>query len=153
MARLLVDAMCGRLARYLRFCGHDTVYAPDRDLEADDALAAVADREGRTLITRDRSLAAEAEAAILLTERDIDDQLAAVQAAGISLTMPEHPERCGRCNGRLRRRSPSATDIEYVPDDFDGPTFVCVRCGQIFWRGSHWDRVAARLASVRGDND
>ncbi|PSQ40099.1 hypothetical protein BRD13_00720 [Halobacteriales archaeon SW_5_70_135] len=55
--RLLLDAMCGGLRAPLRMCGHDTAYALDRDVEADDRLLALAREEERTLITRDRELA------------------------------------------------------------------------------------------------
>jgi len=55
--RLLVDAMLGKLARYLRMCGYDAAYALDRGLEADEDLLAVARDEGRQLLTRDRQLA------------------------------------------------------------------------------------------------
>ena len=36
--RLLLDAMLGKLATYLRMCGHDAAYALDRGVEADDAV-------------------------------------------------------------------------------------------------------------------
>ena len=49
--------MCGKLATYLRMCGHDTAYALDRGVEDDDALLAIAEAEGRTPVTRDREVA------------------------------------------------------------------------------------------------
>lgn len=51
--KLLLDVMCGGLTSYLRMCGHDTVYALDRGVEADDRLLAIAHEEDRTLVTRD----------------------------------------------------------------------------------------------------
>ncbi|TKX52332.1 hypothetical protein EXE45_19560, partial [Halorubrum sp. SP9] len=55
--------MCGKLATYLRLCGYDAAYALDRGVEADDRLLDLAADEGRTLVTRDRELAARADAA------------------------------------------------------------------------------------------
>ncbi|MBI4345649.1 MAG: hypothetical protein HY553_02265 [Elusimicrobia bacterium] len=53
--RFLVDAMLGRLARWLRLLGYDTVFeaAPARP---DEAMAEQAQREGRVLVTRDRRI-------------------------------------------------------------------------------------------------
>ncbi|WP_058367186.1 Mut7-C RNAse domain-containing protein [Haloparvum sedimenti] len=161
----LLDAMCGTLATYLRMCGYDAAYALDRDAEADDRLLDLAAAEDRTLLTRDRQLVERAEArgldAVLLTERDVLDQLRELRAAGVPVDLPETPTRCGRCNGRLERVPVDADLPDYVPDETasvgsgerrpDGnPPGVwrCVDCGRCFWRGSHWDDVAARLADL-----
>lgn len=144
MARLLVDQMCGTLAQHLRFCGHDTIYAPDVGLETDADIAAAARAQDRIVITRDRALGHAAQRAILLDALDIEGQLAAVAAAGVSLELPAEPTRCGRCNGELTRgESPPTAD--YVPDDLEVPTFVCPDCDQVFWRGSHWSRVESTI--------
>lgn len=147
MARLLVDGMCGRLARYLRFCGHDAAYGPDRDVTTDEEKCRLAEAEGRTVVTRSRRLARRAPDAILLEVADLDGQLRSVRAAGIPLELPDRPRRCGRCNGVLRA-VPSGSDLpEYVSDEA-AELFRCIGCGQYFWRGSHWERVRSRLAAV-----
>ncbi|MFP4590968.1 MAG: Mut7-C RNAse domain-containing protein [Halobacteriales archaeon] len=151
MARLLVDGMLGRLARYLRFCGHDAAYAPDRGVEDDGAIAALARREGRTVVTRDRSICGDGLDVWHLEATDIDGQLREVAAAGLDLTPTERPRRCGRCNGRLRPGATAEDLPEYVPE---GATALsrCRRCGRYFWRGSHWTRVSGRLERARSDD-
>jgi uncharacterized protein with PIN domain len=47
MTRLLLDAMLGRLATYLRMCGYDAAYALDEGIEADDAVLDWARRDDR----------------------------------------------------------------------------------------------------------
>ncbi|WP_267642546.1 Mut7-C RNAse domain-containing protein [Haloarchaeobius amylolyticus] len=148
MSRFLLDVMCGGLTTYLRFCGHDTVYALDRGEEDDDRLRAIAAEEGRTLVTRDVHLANRADEAILLRRRDTEAQLAELLEAGVSLHPTEEPEYCGRCNGPVERVPPETTTPEYAPDD-DTPTWRCLDCGQCFWRGSHWDRMRETLERVR----
>lgn len=154
--RLLVDAMLGRLVTYLRMCGYDTVYTLEADIESDDTIRSLARTEDRTLLTRDRELAAGAADGLLLTARERDDQLAELAAAGFDLSLPDEPRRCSRCNGPLTGVEPGATTPEYAPDP--GETEVwrcrhcgqqfwrCRHCGQQFWRGSHWEAVATRLA-------
>ncbi|MFB6073645.1 MAG: Mut7-C RNAse domain-containing protein [Haloarculaceae archaeon] len=146
--RLLVDAMCGRLATYLRMCGHDAAYAFDRGVEADDELLTLAAREDRRLVTRDRDLAAAAPDAVLLSSRDIDGQLRELRDAGVRLSLPDEPTRCGTCNGPLERVASDAETPEGAPDPAREPVWRCRDCGQHFWRGSHWDDVAARLADL-----
>lgn len=143
--RFLLDAMLGRLATYLRMCGYNTAYALDRGVEADPELRDLASVEGRTLLTRDTTLAAATDGAILLTSTDIDAQLRELQAAGVDLTLAERPLYCGDCNGRLVR-CPGDPPI-HAPDDRQ--TWRCRECGQHFWKGSHWTRVGERLANLR----
>jgi hypothetical protein len=145
MTRFLCDAMLGKLARYLRMCGYDTAYTLDRSVEADTEIRALARRENRTIVTRDADLAARTEGAVLLTERDIEAQLSELRDAGVSLALPETPTRCGRCNGPLEPVDQSASTPADVPDPEETSVWRCERCGQHFWKGSHWDDVRRRL--------
>jgi uncharacterized protein with PIN domain len=143
--RFLCDAMLGKLARYLRMCGYDTAYALDRGVEADDAVREVARREGRRLLTRDADLAARTDGAIRLSARDIEGQLRELDAAGVSLSLPETPRRCGRCNGALAPVEPTAETPADVPTPAETTVWRCEECGGHFWKGSHWDDVRERL--------
>jgi len=145
----LLDAMCGKLAVYLRMCGHDAAYALDREIENDDRLRERARREGRTLVTRDVELAARTDPSILLTSRDVRDQLHELAVAGVDLTLADEPTRCGRCNGTLEAIEKDATTPEYAPDPSERPVWRCIECGQCFWRGSHRERVAETFADAR----
>ncbi|WP_435069444.1 Mut7-C RNAse domain-containing protein [Haloplanus sp. C73] len=148
MGRFLCDAMLGKLARYLRMCGHDTAYALDRGVEADDDIATLARREDRRLLTRDADLAARTDGAIRLAAKDIEGQLRELDAAGVRLSLPDAPRRCGRCNGALDPVDSAASTPDHAPDPSETDVWECVSCGAHFWKGSHWDDVRARLASV-----
>jgi hypothetical protein len=145
MTRFLCDAMLGKLARYLRMCGYDTAYALDRGVEADAAVGDLTRREGRTLLSRDADLAARTAGAVLLTERDVEAQLRELRDVGVSLSLPETPRRCGRCNGTLERVDADGGTPADAPDPAGTPVWRCVECGQHFWKGSHWDDVRSRL--------
>jgi hypothetical protein len=147
--RLYTDAMLGTLTTHLRFCGHDTVFALEEGIEADDAIRERVVESGRTLLTRDEGLAARVDGAVLLTSRTLDDQLAACGVAGIDLTVPDEPTRCGRCNGELAAVGAGEATPEYAPEAGERRQWRCVDCGQHFWKGSHWAAMADRLAAVR----
>ena len=144
---LLLDAMLGKLARYLRMCGYDAAYVLDRGIEEDAAVLALAGAEGRRIVTRDASLAARADDAVLLESREIEDQLRELRAAGFDLALTE-PERCGRCNGRLEQLPDDAPRPSEAPDPGGLSVWRCPDCGQHFWRGSHWEDVRERLARI-----
>ena len=146
--QLLLDAMLGRLATYLRMCGYDTAYALDHGLEADDEILHFGREHGRQLVTRDRDLAAQADDGVLLESRALDDQLQELSDAGFDLELSDSPERCGVCNGPLTAISPDTQTPEYAPDPITEETWQCEECGQYFWKGSHWDDVASRLADI-----
>lgn len=145
--RLLADAMLGTLATHLRMCGYDTAYALDRGIEDDDALRALAREEGRVLLTRDIALAEATSGAELLESREVRDQLEELAMRGYELELGS-PIRCGRCNGRLRRLDPNESTPAFAPAPDEQPVWVCRNCGQPFWKGSHWDDVAATLRDV-----
>lgn len=149
MSRLLTDTMLGSLTTYLRMCGYDTVYALDADLESDEEIRRYAQRESRVVLTRDRELAASTDDAVLLERRDVEAQLEEVVEAGIGLALPETPQRCSTCNGRLEPVAPEDRTPEYAPDPLSTDVWRCRECGQHFWKGSHWDDVADTLASIQ----
>ncbi len=142
----LLDVMLGKLTTYLRMCGYDAAYGLDRGIEDDDAVLALARRERRTLVTRDRELADRTDDGLLIESRDVPDQLRELRAAGVDLTLDE-PQRCSTCNRRLSQLPAGATTPNHVPDAADG-VWQCVGCEQHFWRGSHWEDVADTLSSL-----
>ena len=145
----LLDVMCGKLATYPRFCGYDAAYALDREVEADDAILAMAREEERTLLTRDVALAERAgDRGFLLHDRAVEDQLRELAAAGLDLTLNERPARCGVCNGPVERVPAGASVPEYARDPEETAVWRCRDCGQHFSKGSHWRRVEETLTEL-----
>jgi len=147
MDRLALDVMLGKLARYLRMCGYDAAYALDAGVETDGELLELVRKEQRLLLTRDVQLAGRAERSLLLKSLDVRDQLRELRTAGFELTLTE-PTRCALCNARLERLPDGASTPAYAPTTAETPVWRCPSCGQHYWRGSHWDDVAATLADL-----
>lgn len=145
--RWLADEMVGRLARYLRFVGCDTAYARGM---SDPEIVALATREDRVVLTRDRSLARRAPRALLLTSPSLREQWRAVRAAFPQV--PEHVsfQRCTECNGPLRAAGsdPGPDPDPKVPWDRVArglSLYRCANCGHYYWEGSHTADMRARL--------
>jgi uncharacterized protein with PIN domain len=142
--RLLADGMLGRLTRWLRILGYDTIYAPDTD---DVELLRMARAQDRILLTADHGLARRRGARILLIEaQDLRGQLRQVRTA---LGPPSGDElsRCVVCNGTL-----VPVDKSTLADRL--PSYVlttqkefrrCPDCGRIFWSGTHVEKMRALL--------
>jgi len=151
--KFLADEMVGRLARYLRFVGCDTLYAKGMD---DLDIEKLAREHGRILVTRDRELARRTTGSILLESPSLGDQWAAVRAA-----VPELPRelafvRCTECNGELAAlRAPfSEPRPEGVPwDRVDSglPLYRCLSCQHLYWEGTHTERIRAQLRAWNED--
>lgn len=141
--RLLADEMVGRLARYLRAAGCDTIYA--RGL-SDEEIRALAREEGRVLVTRDRELARRTPGAILLESPALAEQWRAVARRLSDLPRDLAFSRCTLCNGELRgiRLPPESDRAPGVPWHRleDGrPLYRCTACGHLYWEGSHSERL------------
>jgi uncharacterized protein with PIN domain len=142
--RLLTDGMLGRLTRWLRILGYDTVYAPDTD---DAELLRIARAQDRVLLTADRGLALRRGARILLIEaQDLQGQLRQVRTA-LGLPKGDELSRCVVCNGRLVPVDKSALTGRLPPyvlatqEEFRR----CPGCGRIFWPGTHVEKMQAML--------
>ena len=149
--RLVADVHLGTLARRLRVLGLDTRWRNDAE---DPDLAAVAAREGRVLLTRDRGLLMRRSVrhGALVRTDDPDAQLAEVVER---LGLADHAApgaRCPRCNGRV-----VPVDREQVVDQLEPGTRAagyehfgqCRDCGQTYWAGAHAEGLAAIVDRAR----
>ena len=146
--RFVVDGMLGSLARWLRLLGYDADYDNRRD---DAELVRLARAEGRVLLTRDQELAARRGVqALFIVSQVLDEQLAQVTAA-FPQTVESGPARCSVCNTVL---------VPATPEDLADrlPAYVlhkhrdfrrCPGCGRVYWPGSHWQTMRARLQRRR----
>lgn len=147
--RFVADAHLGRLARYLRMLGLDTLYenaAPDRE------LVQVSLHEGRVLLTRDRELLMHRELThgVFVWGNRPRDQLRYVverlDLAGSCLPF----SRCMDCNSELDAADPSILHGEVPPAVLSNHRHFqrCRGCNRIFWRGSHYARMVKLVGHV-----
>jgi uncharacterized protein with PIN domain/sulfur carrier protein ThiS len=140
--RFIADAHLGRLARYLRFLGHDTLY---RNAWSDGELVALARAEHRIVLTRDRALLMRREVTHGCFVRAIEPltQLREL-AARLDLDVRgPRASRCLLCNLPLRSVAKAQVDARLEPgtrarhENF----WMCDGCDRVYWRGSHWQRL------------
>jgi len=147
--RFIADAHLGGLARLLRMAGFDTLYRNDWP---DEELAAIAARDGRIVLTRDRELLKRREVAhgaYLRTLKPID-QLRELLAR-FDLAAAFRPFcRCMACNAPLRPVDKGAVAERLPPSVLvRHQHFTCCdACGRVYWQGSHWRRMRALLQAL-----
>lgn len=151
--RFLCDEMLGQLCRYLRAAGYDTVLA--KGGEADAALLRQCREEGRHFLTQDvlvREHKAARGVALVLPHGKLD-VLARQVGEYYGLDWLGHAfTRCLVDNSPLVAADDAAR--ARVPADAASstdPVCHCPVCGRVYWRGSHYKRMRARLAAWQGE--
>lgn len=153
--RFLCDAMLGGLAKWLRAAGYDSIYASEGADLSDGVLVRRAMEEHRTLLTGDRGFLERAPVRdgevgfMIVPHLPVEEQLSLVAAR---FGLERHPSRCMGCNGVLETASPGTVSDRVPPGvkERQETFFVCGSCGQVFWHGSHWERIGCRLERVFG---
>jgi uncharacterized protein with PIN domain len=146
--RFVVDGMLGSLARWLRILGYDADYANRRD---DAELVRIARAEQRVLLTRDRELAGRRGVqTLLVASQSLDEQLAQVTAA-FPPPSGASPSYCPACNTPLVQatRQQVAGQVPAYVLQHHQHFQRCPGCERIYWPGSHWKNMQARLQRSR----
>jgi len=161
--KFIADSMLGRLARWLRLLGQDTLYYPHIE---DRLLLRIAREEDRILLTRDTRLIKfrGLKNYLLLSENDTFDQLKKVL---ISFNL--HPfdsgrdgvnrrdrfqtclySRCSLCNSILEKvKKEQAKD--HVPEYVYLTIKIfkkCPKCSKFYWEGTHRERMRKKLKEI-----
>ena len=146
--RFVADVMLGRLAKWLRILGYDTLYQSGwKDLH----LVRVARAQDRVLLTRDLALARRKGVRVLLLDGDnLDHQLAQLREV-LGVTARKPFGRCPVCNEPLepvekdQARGQVPTYVFVTQSRFR----VCPSCNRFYWRGTHWEHMRERVARWR----
>jgi uncharacterized protein with PIN domain len=149
--RFVADAHLGKLARWLRLMGFDTLFRGDW---ADQDLVAVAARERRILLTRDRALLMHRAVThgCYIRSQPLAAQLEYL-AERLDLCRAIRPfTRCMSCNGELAEISLAQIEAQVPPAvrRIQRRFWRCSVCGRPYWRGSHYHRLAAEVERLCG---
>jgi uncharacterized protein len=148
--RFLLDNHLGRLAAYLRMLGFDCLYRNDY---SDEELAHVLQQEERILLSRDRRLLMRKVVTHGYCPRSLDslEQLnEVVQRFDLAKrVVPFH--RCLRCNHLLEPASKESVldRLEPLTKVYFDEFTRCPNCKQVYWKGSHFERMQGLVEKIR----
>ena len=148
--RFVLDGHLGRLASQLRMLGLDCLY--DNAYE-DEELVRISVAQGRILLSRDRLLMMHKviTEGYLVRSMDSNEQLReVVQRYGLAKWVKPF-ERCMRCNHPLVpvEKELVLEKLEPLTKKYYDEFKRCPNCGQVYWKGSHYEHmldVIKRLA-------
>jgi len=147
--KFVVDCMLGKLAKWLKILGFDTVYlnkAEDRD------LLLIARRQQRTLLTKDHGLleAAKDVRSLFIESDDWPEQLAQVlDTYKLGDAVRPH-SRCLSCNVELKiipKRTARNLVTPFVLERASSFA-ICPSCERIYWPGTHFRSMDLKIGAI-----
>ena len=157
--KFIVDHNVGKLARWLRMMGYDSVFF---DGEDDSSMVRQALAEGRIILTRDteimkrRVVTSGRLKAVLIESEEPEQQIRQLMDT-LDLKHQLRPfTLCLECNHPLVGRSRKEVEDRVPPYVYrtQSQYMECPACHRIYWRGTHWQamtRKLDKLASVSGN--
>ncbi len=152
MSNFYADSMLGKLSRYLRLLGFDTLY---RNTESVNEMLQVSENDNRIVLSRSQdvfqSCSKRKIQTFLISNIEVSEQLKEIKDNfNTNFAYPPLKMRCSVCNGDLKEKSkldilnriPEGTAKNY--DDF----WECSKCFQIYWLGSHWEDIKKTISEL-----
>ncbi len=147
--KFILTKELGRLAKWLRILGFDTVYY---NQDKPSSLIIQALRDERIILTRNQRLPQARGLKILL----IKNEKIKKQVEEVLNTFKVKPEpemmfsRCILCNTELleiEKEKVKDRVPEYVFNT-QGHFITCPQCKRIYWQGTHWGNVKKTLGEL-----
>ncbi len=156
--RFIVDHNVGKLAKWLRMMGYDSLFF---DGEDDSQMVRKALAEGRVILTRDtgimrRRVVNNGRLKALLIESEVPERQMRQVMTGLDLKDNLRPfTRCLECNHPLEERSREEVKDRVPPYVFKTQTqyMECPACRRIYWRGTHWEAMTRKMEKLAGKID
>jgi len=143
----------GKLARWLRMMGYDSVFFNGDD---DSQMVKQALAEGRIILTRDtgmmrrRAISVGRVRAVLITSEEPERQMQQLMSI-LDLKEQSRPfTLCLECNQPLERRSREEVAGRVPPYVYRTQTqyMECPNCHRIYWRGTHWAAMVRKIEKL-----
>ncbi len=148
--KLIADCHLGKLVRYLRLLGFDVMYDPAAE---DRQLLGAMKREERALLTRDRRLLMHAivrHGYYLRSQDPFEQTIEVLRRFNLSSAFAPFT-RCLHCNALLEgvEKNEVIERLEPLTKIYYEQFRRCTGCGQIYWPGSHFDKLLGRIEGIR----
>jgi len=145
----IADVHLGRLARYMRVAGFDTIYEK-KDM-GDEAITAIAAAENRIVLTRDVGLLKRSiiNYGYILRSSNSRQQFKEVVARYFLKPLFMPFSKCVHCNGLIKsidKKEVMSSLPDGIKSNFEKFS-ICSQCGHIYWEGSHYKRIRIMLGA------
>lgn len=149
-SKFILDVHLGKLSRYLRMMGFDSVY---NNSCKDEEIIRISNQEKRTILTRDKKLLMRknVERGYWIRNEMILDQVAEVIRRLDLGTSINFYSRCTLCNGDLHTIDEETARIRFPGYQFYPGTlfYHCENCHHTYWKGTHCERFENVIKTIR----
>ncbi len=151
--KFIVDNNVGKLAKWLRIMGYDTLFFNGSD---DSGLIATALAEDRVMLTRDtqimkRRVVTSGQLKAILIQSDEPERQMRQVIDSLNLDWQFKPFTiCLECNQPLVERSKQQVSNLVPPYVFQTQSqyMECPACHRIYWKGTHWQAMTKKLEKL-----
>ncbi|HGE70928.1 TPA: hypothetical protein ENX78_08845 [Candidatus Poribacteria bacterium] len=147
--KFIADEMLGKLAKWLRTIGYDTVYYRDG---TDSKLVQRALEENRIILTRDTELAERklARNCIFIKSENVWEQFNQVVNELKLDTKSKLLTRCLICNVQIQSVEKESVNGLVPPYTYQTHDvfYRCPSCGKIYWSGTHKDNMIELISNL-----
>jgi len=148
--KFIVDNNAGKLSKWLRIMGYDTLFFNGSD---DASMIATALVEGRVILTRDtqimkRGVVTSGQIKAVLIRSDEPELQMRQVIESLNLDCQFRPFAiCLECNQLLVERSKQGVKDLVPPYVYQTQSqyMECPACHRIYWRGTHWQAMTKNL--------
>jgi len=148
--KFIVDNNVGKLAKWLRIMGYDTLFFNGSN---DSGMVATALNEERVILTRDtqimrRRVVTSGRLKAILIHSDKPELQMRQVINDLNLDCQFRPfALCLECNQPLLERSKQQVEGRVPPYVFQTQSqyMECPICHRIYWRGTHWQAMTRKL--------
>ena len=150
MWKFIVDNNVGKLAKWLRMMGYDTLFFNGSN---DSRMIAIALAEGRVVLTKDtqimkRGVITKGRLKAILPQSDKPELQIRQVIDSLNLDCRFKPfSICLECNHPLVEKSKKQVKDLVPPFVFQTQNqyMECPHCHRIYWRGTHWQKMTEEL--------
>jgi len=140
--KFIVDVNLGKLAQKLRLLGFNTLFRNDFN---DNEIVELSVKEKRIVLTRDKGVLTHTRLThgYWLRRDDPKEQLKEL-INRLQLQNSFKPfSRCSNCNGELAAVDKNEIKTKLYTETFNSfnQFWECKGCGNIYWQGSHFDKI------------
>ncbi|MFC1744959.1 Mut7-C RNAse domain-containing protein [Candidatus Riflebacteria bacterium] len=147
--RFILPLNLGKLTKYLRMLGFDSICEPDFIPGKVDVLAM---QEGRVLLSRSKKFAARklyAECYVVKSEQPAIQVREVVNRFNL-MPLVKYFQRCLKCNSPLKVMEKSeiySRLLPYIRKNFN-LFFICPGCDRVYWMGTHYKKMKEKIETI-----
>jgi len=153
ITKFVLDVHLGKLARYLRMLGFDSLYENNY---SDPQIIDISIKEKRIILTRDIGIFKNrlvTHGYWLRSQKPKEQLTEVINRFNLSNSFKPF-NRCIECNGSIQvvDKQKIANKLKPKTKKYFNEFYQCTICERVYWEGSHYHRMIERICSLQNPN-